>query len=320
MAIPRCCLLGLSRERARVGGKETPIQAVPISIALVAGALATLNPCGFALLPALLSYYVGAEEESGPGRPTRIVQGLVVGLLVTAGFLGVFVVVGLPIMYGATLIAEAMPWAGLAVGVTLAGVGLVALAGRHVSLPIRNPLPTGDDRRANAMVLFGVGYGTASLGCTLPAFLALVGAGLGAGGITASLAVFAAYGAGMAVVLMALSVGAALLRRGLARGLKRLAPHMPRIAGGLLLVAGVYLTYYWSRLLFGPSATLASDPVVGSVTRVTARIEALAADRGLPLVLVAGLVVAVAAGAAWWQSRRRGLPARVDRASRVESL
>ncbi|MDP9366529.1 MAG: hypothetical protein M3Q10_20275 [Chloroflexota bacterium] len=267
-----------------------------------------------------MSFYVGAEEENRPGKPTRIVQGLVVGLLVTAGFLGVFVAVGLPIMYGAALVAEAMPWAGLAVGVTLAGVGLVALTGRHVSLPIRSPLPAGHDRRANAMVLFGVGYGTASLGCTLPAFLALLGAGLGAGGMAASLAVFAAYGAGMAAVLMALSVGAVLLRRGLARGLKRVAPHMPRIAGGLLLVAGVYLTYYWSRLLFGPSATLASDPVVGSVTRVTARIEALAADRGLPLVLGAGLVAAVAGAAGWWQSRRRGLEGGAGRASRIESL
>lgn len=300
--------------------KETPIQAVPISIALVAGGLATLNPCGFALLPALLSFYVGAEEESRPGEPTRIVQGLVVGLLVTAGFLGVFVVVGLPIMYGAALVAEAMPWAGLAVGVALAGVGLVALGGRHVSLPIRITLPAGHDRRASAMVLLGVGYGTASLGCTLPAFLALVGAALGAGGMAASLAVFAAYGAGMAAVLMALSVGAALLRRGLARGLKRVAPHMPRIAGGLLVVAGVYLTYYWSRLLFGPSATLASDPVVGSVTRVTARIEGLAADRGLPLVLGAGLVAAVAGAAGWWQSRRRGVEGGAGGASRVESL
>ncbi len=296
------------------------IQAVPISIALVAGGLATLNPCGFALLPAFLSFYVGAAEESLPRAPNRVAQGLLVGMLVTAGFLGVFVAVGLPILYGVTLVAEAMPWAGLAVGATLGGVGLAALAGRHISLPLHSPLRVGDDRRARTMVLFGVGYGTASLGCTLPAFLALVGAGLGAGGTAASLAVFAAYGSGMALVLMALSVGAAILHQGLARGLKRLVPHLHRMAGGLLLVAGAYLTYYWARILFGPSATLSSDPIVGLVTRFSARLETIAADRGLSLVVGAGLVVIVAAIMGGWQSRRRGGSERGGRATPGERL
>lgn len=293
---------------------------VPISIALIAGGLATLNPCGFAMLPAFLSFYVGAEEESLPRAPNRVVQGLLVGLLVTAGFLVVFLAIGLPIMYGATLVAEAMPWAGLAVGAMLGVIGLAALAGRHVSLPLRSPIRVGRDRRARTMFVFGVGYGTASLGCTLPAFLALVGAGLGTGDTAASLAVFAAYGGGMALVLMALSVGAALLHQGLARGLKRLVPHLHRMAGGLLLVAGAYLTYYWARILFGPSATLSSDPIVGLATRLSARLETIAADHGVSLVFGAGLVVVVAAVAGGWQSRRRGDAERSGRAARGEPL
>jgi len=255
------------------------------------------------MLPAFLSFYLGADEEHLPRARNRVIQGLLVGLLVTAGLLAVFVVVGLPILYGATLVAEAMPWAGLAVGVILGGVGLAALAGRHVSFPLRSPLQAGLDRRARSMFLFGVGYGTASLGCTLPAFLALVGAGLGAGSTTGSAVVFAAYGTGMALVLMALAVGAALLHQGLARGLKRLTPYLPRLAGGLLLVAGAYLTYYWARILFGPSATLSSDPIVGLALRFSAQLEARAAVHGLALVLVAGVVVALAAGAGWWHTR-----------------
>ena len=44
---------------------------MPIALALVAGGLATVNPCGFALLPALLSFYVGAEEERLPREARR---------------------------------------------------------------------------------------------------------------------------------------------------------------------------------------------------------------------------------------------------------
>jgi cytochrome c-type biogenesis protein len=74
------------------------------------------------------------------------------------------------------------------------------------------------------------GYGVASLGCTLPVFLALWAPPWGAGGPVGSLTVFAAYGVGMALVLMALSIAAALLQEGLAR---RLLPYMPQVTGGL---------------------------------------------------------------------------------------
>ena len=58
---------------------------MPIALALVAGGFATLNPCGFALLPALLSFYVGAEEEDLPRAPTRALQGV---LVVKGAFIG----------------------------------------------------------------------------------------------------------------------------------------------------------------------------------------------------------------------------------------
>ena len=60
-----------------------PLGTAPISIAFVAGGLATLNPCGFPLLPAFLSFYAGADEARLPRAPSRVLQGLFVGLLVT---------------------------------------------------------------------------------------------------------------------------------------------------------------------------------------------------------------------------------------------
>jgi cytochrome c-type biogenesis protein len=283
-------------------------EGVPLSVALVAGGLATVNPCGFPLLPAFLSFYVGAEERRLPRAPSRIAQGLLVGLLVTAGFVGVFAAVGLPITYGAGAVADAVPWAGLAIGVVLAFAGLLALAGGRLSLRIPNPVRVAEERRLSTMLLFGAAYAIASLGCTLPLFLALVGASLGAGGAGESLGVFVAYAVGMATVLMALSLGAALAREGLARGLRRLLPHMSRIAGGLLLVAGGYLIYYWLRLELGPTTTLADDPVVGFVTRFTGRIQALAQEDGRVIVIAAASVVALALAVVVWQvSRTRGL-------------
>jgi cytochrome c biogenesis protein CcdA len=80
-----------------------------------------------------------------------------------------------------------------------------------------------------------------ALGCTLPVFLALVGAALGAD----KLEIFVAYGVGMALVLMALAVAVACARQGVAIRLRRLLPHVGRLAGVMLAVSGGYLVYYW---------------------------------------------------------------------------
>jgi cytochrome c-type biogenesis protein len=143
------------------------MNAVPVSVALVAGGLAVVNPCGFPLLPAFLGFYLGADEHALPRAPTRILQGLLVGGLVAVGFVGLFAVVGLPVSFGVGLITRAIPWAGLLTGVLLAVVGMVTLAGHTLAVPLRLPLRVRKERRLGAMLLFGIGYGAASLGCTL---------------------------------------------------------------------------------------------------------------------------------------------------------
>src|SRR5438067_12132456 len=122
-------LIHRCRLKVEKGSRRFSINSVPISIALVAGGLSVVNPCGFPLLPAFLSFYFGADEEQLPPASTRVVQGLVVGGLVALGFLGLFALVGLPVSFGVGAVARAVPWAGLATGALLAIVGLITLLG-----------------------------------------------------------------------------------------------------------------------------------------------------------------------------------------------
>lgn len=266
--------------------------SVPFSIALTAGGLAVVNPCAFPLVPAFLSFYLGAEEQRLPAAPTRALQGLLVGGLVASGFLTVFAVVGLPLSLGLSAIADAVPWLGLATGAALAATGVFALAGISVHLPSSLQLHprARRSRTAGAMFVFGFGYGAASLGCTLPIFLALIGASLGA----AKLTIFAAYAAGMTLVLMALAVTVAFTRQGLARFLRRLLPHISQLAGLLLIASGGYLFYYWYRLRFGNQLTLADDPVVGFASRYSGQLESFARRHGTPFIAIAAAAVALA--------------------------
>jgi cytochrome c-type biogenesis protein len=251
-----------------------------------------------------------ADEQRLPRVPTRVLQGLLVGALVTLGFLGFFALVGLPVSYGVGAIARAVPWAGLATGAALVLAGVLTLLGRHLRLPTHLRVQPRRERRLGAMLLFGVGYGAASLGCTLPLFLTLVGASLSGGG---KLTTFLAYGAGMAVVLMALSVLVALAREGTARVVRPLLPHMNQIAGLLLLASGGYLFYYWARLRVGDTATVADDQIVSFGVRFSGQARNVADGNGSLILACAAVIVALAVIAGVWQRRRRALSTRLVR-------
>ena len=279
------------------------MNAVPLTVALLAGGLAVFNPCGFPVLSAFLAYNLG-DDGARSRAPNQIARGLMTGLMVTIGFLAVFTALGLPVSLGVAVISDVVPWVGLAFGAALLAVGLATLAGRHIGLPQLDPVRFQTRHRATTQLTFGVGYGVASLACTLPLFLALVGAGAGGRGATATLAVFAAYGAGMAAVLMALAVGAALVRGGVTRWARRVLPHMQPLAGVLLTVAGGYLVYFWVLTEFASRTVTATDPLVGAVTDFAAQIEARAASGGTALIILIAAFVACAALLSLWQSRR----------------
>ncbi|HEU4426559.1 MAG TPA: cytochrome c biogenesis protein CcdA, partial [Pilimelia sp.] len=61
---------------------------IPLALALAAGMLAAVNPCGFALLPAYLSLLVAGDEPGGRGA--AVGRALLSTAAMTAGFVAVF--------------------------------------------------------------------------------------------------------------------------------------------------------------------------------------------------------------------------------------
>lgn len=271
------------------------MSGVPVSVALVAGALAAFNPCGMPLLWAFLADTV-ARGATRLTMPRRVLAALRAGVLVAAGFTVVFATVGLPVSLGVAAASDAVPWVGVGFGVTLLLVGLVELGGTHVELPARVRRLLGVRTRTDTPILFGLGYGIASLGCTLPVVLAVVGAGSAEVRPTATLMVFATWGAGLAVVVVTLALAATLIGRTAKRPAMRVQPHLRRLTAAVLVIAGGYLTYYWVRVGFGDAATATSDPLVSAVVDVASWIEARAQSGvGAPLLVAAALGLAAVA-------------------------
>ncbi|MDQ3619994.1 MAG: cytochrome c biogenesis protein CcdA [Actinomycetota bacterium] len=265
-----------------------------IGVALVAGSLATFNPCGFGLLPAFVSLQM-TDLPSEDGISSRVSRGLEVGVTVAAGFLTVFTAAAVPVALGATALAAYFSWAGLLVGLSLIVVALMGLSGKHIGFSTRRRTNVPPTRPS--LVAFGMGYGTASLGCTLPVLLALIGAATTSGSALAPVGTFAAYGLGTMITLVAIAVTVAGARAGLVVRIKRLIPHMHRLGNVLLLVAGVYVTYYWAQILLRGAAGSTSDPVIRVTTRVAAALERTWAAYGVPLILITASISLVAVGA-----------------------
>ncbi|MBI1881757.1 MAG: cytochrome c biogenesis protein CcdA [Chloroflexi bacterium] len=224
---------------------------LPLAFAFTAGVFATVNPCGWAMLPSFVSYYLGSNEEGYEQKPLagRAAEGVYIGLLVTIGFLAIFGTPGVALSAGLRVVIKYMPFLALAVGLGLALLGLWLLAGK--SLPLALPVPQLAFRARNpqSVFLFGVAYALASLGCTLPVFLAVIGASLTTTGLGTGAAMFGAYAAGMASVLMMVAVSMALLKGAIARWFRTLLPYVHRLGAMLLILAGVYLIWYQGQYL-----------------------------------------------------------------------
>jgi cytochrome c-type biogenesis protein len=263
-----------------------------LAFAFGAGMVSTVNPCGFAMLPAFLAYYVGATRDDQPGTVVgKLALGLRTGAAVSAGFVAVFTVVGLLVAAGLRFLIGAVPWLAVVIGVVLVLLGLLLTLGGRLPVRLNANRLMRSGRGARSMMTFGAAYAVASLSCTLAVLLAVIGSTLASSSVLLLLGVFAAYGAGAATILLLLTVSTALASGAIERGLRRLARVIDRVAGAVLALSGAYLVAYWVPVLLGsrPNGALSS-----STSGVSGRLQALVAGN----IGVVTALAAVAVGAA----------------------
>lgn len=281
----------------------------PLALAITAGLVATVNPCGFAMLPAYLSWYIeGDRAPGGSAAQTtladRLGRALLVGGIVSLGFLVVFGVTGTLITAGIRSFIDYVPWVAMIIGAALALLGVALLAGRDLSIALPKPQAGTGSRQLRSMLAFGASYAIASLSCTLPVFLAVVASTFTRTDTISGVATFVAYAAGMSVVLFIVTIAVAVAQHSLIARIRGLARYVNRAAGALLMVAGGYIVYYWVfNLSTDPGQTAGAGParfVEGLSADATAFIE----DLGWTTVGAIGLVIVGAAALLALNGRR----------------
>jgi cytochrome c-type biogenesis protein len=240
-------------------------------LAFTAGMVSTVNPCGFAMLPAYLSYFLGLEGKGGEAKATPG-RSLAVGAVTSAGFFVVFGVAGLLLNAGVDRVRDWLPYLAIVIGVGIALLGIAMLRGFELSVALPKAQGGTGSRQWRSMFVFGMSYATASLSCTLPAFLVVVVGSLSGESFLTGIGTFFAYSLGMSVILISLTVSLGAAQKGLLSRLRNAMQYVNRISAVIMIVAGVYITWFWSTELLndGSDSSVAEglvDGWSGSLTR-----------------------------------------------------
>jgi cytochrome c biogenesis protein CcdA len=280
---------------------------IPVLLALTAGMVAALNPCGFALLPAYLTLVVaqGGDTDAG-GRSAAVGRALTMTGAMTVGFVAVFGAFGLVAVPLALSLEQYLPWATIVIGVGLVGLGIYLITGRELLLSTPKMAGAAPGRTLRSMVLYGVAYAVASLSCTIGPFLAITTSTFRSENVLSGLGVFVLYGVGMGLVVGVLAVGVALARSGFVRAFRRATPYISRFSGVLLVLAGAYVAYFGYFEISVFNGGDANDPIVNAVTSVQSSVANAVAgiNPAVWAALLAGLV-GVGLGGTWWSRRRK---------------
>ena len=136
--------------------------------------------------------------------------------------------------------ARGMRRAGKGV-IQLLDVRLPAVGGGGVTRMVRG--------RSAPVTLFayGFGYGLASTGCTLPLYVSITVLPLTSGFSGAVAAAFVAFALAIAVLMLTTTLLVAVAKQELVETLQRSAVRIKRASGLVLIVAGLYLIYFYLR-------------------------------------------------------------------------
>lgn len=274
--------------------------------ALLLGAVAAFNPCGFALLPAYLTLIMtgsaGAVGTPDAGVPRAIALRRALGFAaaMTVGFLGVFLAFGL--LFGAVslgLQASILPvvsYVTVVLGALVAVLGVRMAVHGELSGPGLGALTRGSHapgRTFTSQTLYGASFALASLSCTIGLFLVVVTGALDAPGPAAALAPFVAYGLGMGASIVIVSLAGALAGTGAATALRRRTPQLMCAGGVLMVLAGLYVLLFGLAEVLPRYGVYALDPVVRVTTQWQFQVTQAVQSWGTPALIV---LVALALG------------------------
>jgi cytochrome c-type biogenesis protein len=210
-------------------------------LALLTGLLSFFAPCAFPLMPGYVSYYLGRYE----GGPT-LSGSVKAGIAAATGINGIFALIGIAVALGGVAVKSYLTYFAPVVGVGIVLLGLAMLLNKTELfekfgvLLSSFSLRIGGKAQYSGLFMYGAGYGLACMECQAPVFIALIFAGLAAGGALEALFVFLSFSIGMGSTMLIVSVIVGTAKTKVVTRLKELMPLINRACGVILIFVGAY--------------------------------------------------------------------------------
>ena len=263
-----------------------------MGLSFLRGLIASINPCAFVMLPTYLMYFLGMEGRQPGDQRATVRRALWVAGAVSAGFMAVFVAVGVVSEYATRWIESNAKYATLVIGVGFVVLGVAMLAGYRVAVLVAAS-------RHGYARSHGAGDGVvrrwrmrshrsaARCRCSRPCCSARSTATAGAPAWRTSWRM----AVGMALVVTALTIALAVANTSLLRVLRGGSRYVDRIAAVLVLLSGLYLVYYFWVVDINEDRSTITD----RVERLQQRIQVRLLDHWQPVAVVLAVIVVAAA-------------------------
>lgn len=214
-----------------------------VSFSFVQGVLAFLAPCAVALLPGYIVAFISRNSQENPSLRKRLGRGLKLAMLSILGILIIYTIAGVLIIAAAQILKEYMKWITVGMGGVLTILGFLMIMGKNISFSVNLRNPT-DRSEAIEAIVFGLAYAIGALGCLFPLFLVVATQAMAAETALEGASYIGAYFTGISSMMIGTILLSTFAKDFLMKYLRKILPHMERITGVLLILAGVYVIYY----------------------------------------------------------------------------
>lgn len=214
-----------------------------VYFSFVQGVLAFLAPCAVALLPGYIVAFISRNSEEDPTVAIRMFRGLKLALLSIAGILVIYAIAGAMIIVAAQLLKDYMKWITVGMGAVLIVLGILMVIGKNISFSLNMNNATHRTEAVEAFV-FGIAYAIGALGCLFPLFLVVATQAMAAPTVWMGSSYIGAYFVGISGMMIVTILLSTFAKDLLMKYLRKILPHMERITGGLLILAGIYVIHY----------------------------------------------------------------------------
>ena len=213
-------------------------------MAVLAGVASYFSPCSFPMLPGYMTYYLrDSQVKESYGKAAA--GGAVAGM----GIMTVYGVIGVVAVAAGNIVMKYVTYLQPIIGVVLLALGVLMLT----PLQFFNSGKFTESMQNRmqgkgyyfGLYLYGLAYGAASQGCTAPVFIAIILIGFLSGSLMAGIGVLLLYSLTAALLMVAVTVLVAGLKKGVLAKLKSQTENIKKASAVVLIIVGAYLIGYY---------------------------------------------------------------------------